>query len=85
MNIRHYLLSTLLVCAGSIVAPAQTKWLNPQSSVPNVVHGQYWQEEMKGNYARLPERAHTKVRDAVWNLSRQVRVFPLYLEVMLLK
>lgn len=71
MNIRHYLLSTLLVCAGSIVAPAQTKWLNPQSSVPNVVHGQYWQEEMKGNYARLPERAHTKVRDAVWNLSRQ--------------
>ena len=70
MNLRNYLLSTLFICANTFLVPAQTKWVNPLVDTPNGIHGQYWQEEIKGSYVRLPDRVRSKVRDDVWNLSR---------------
>ncbi|MEZ3599344.1 MAG: hypothetical protein K1V81_09670, partial [Paramuribaculum sp.] len=49
----------------------ETVWHNPLD-VPagkTFVHNQAWNED-GGNYARLPMRAKDKVREAVWDLSR---------------
>lgn len=35
------------------------------------VRGQAWQPELNGTYVRLPPRAEAKVREPLWNLSRQ--------------
>lgn len=50
---------------------AQTKWLNPLEQGDNIVHGRWWNSELKDGYHRLTPRAQEKVRGTVWNLSRQ--------------
>lgn len=70
MNIRHLLFSVLFILGGTHAVSSQMKWVNPQTAIPHVIHGQYWQEEMENSYTRLPERFQTKVRDAIWSLSR---------------
>ncbi|MBO7069127.1 MAG: SGNH/GDSL hydrolase family protein [Bacteroidaceae bacterium] len=58
-----------LVCLGST---AQTiRWQNPLEVGTNIVHGRWWNEELKDSYHRLPPRAESVVRKAVWNLSKQ--------------
>ena len=50
---------------------AQTKWFNPlEDEHAHYIQNQAWDED-GGNYNRLPARAKGKVRDAVWNLSRE--------------
>ena len=51
--------------------PAQTKWMNPLEQGDNIVHGRWWNSELKDNYHRLTPRAEGKVRRDVWWLSRQ--------------
>ena len=63
-------LAVALVVCGTAVAQ-DTKWFNPLD-VPagkTVVHNQAWNED-GGNYARLPLRAKDKVREPLWDLSR---------------
>lgn len=63
-------LAVALVVCGTAVAQ-DTKWFNPLD-VPagkTFVHNQAWNED-GGNYARLPLRAKDKVREPLWNLSR---------------
>ncbi len=50
---------------------AQTKWMNPLEQGDNIVHGRWWNSELKDNYHRLTPRAEGKVRGDVWWLSRQ--------------
>lgn len=71
MKLLHFLSFTLMIWGGSNMLSAQTKWVNPQTAINNPIHGQYWQDELKGSYARLPERTKQKVNEAIWYLSRQ--------------
>ena len=50
---------------------AQTKWMNPLEQGDDIVHGRWWNSELKDNYHRLTPRAESKVRSAVWRLSMQ--------------
>ena len=66
---KHILI--LLVClAGCFHLPAQIQWKNPLDENFQVVRGQAWQDELKGTYNRLPDRAEKTVRPPVWRLSR---------------
>ena len=50
---------------------AQTQWFNPlEDGHAHYIQNQAWDED-GGNYNRLPARAKGKVRDDVWNLSRE--------------
>ena len=42
---------------------------NPTSEVFQTVHGQAWNNELKGSYHRLPQRAESIVRKPLWDLS----------------
>ena len=50
---------------------AQTKWMNPLEQGDNMVHGRWWNSELRDNFFRLSPRAESKVRSAVWRLSKQ--------------
>ena len=62
---------TIMLALCAFGAPAQTRWLNPLEAGPNMVHGRWWNDELKDTYHRLTPRAEGKVRSAVWNLSKQ--------------
>ena len=64
-------LSFLISLCCLLTLAAQTKWMNPLEQGENIVHGRWWNSELRDNYHRLPPRAEGKVRDAVWRLSRQ--------------
>lgn len=59
----------LLGCIIS-TANAQYKWEDPTKQDIAVMRGQAFQNELKGTYVRLPDRAQEKVRKPVWDLSR---------------
>lgn len=46
------------------------QWWDPEESEDTVLEGQAWPNELKAPYDRLPARAETTVRKAVWDLSR---------------
>ena len=48
---------------------SQTVWRNPTSEAFQTVHGQAWNNELKGSYHRLPQRAESIVRKPLWDLS----------------
>ena len=62
----------IVVCAWCLLPMgAQTKWMNPLEQGENIVHGRWWNSELKDNYHRMTPRAEDKVRSAVWRLSKQ--------------
>ena len=61
----------LLAFVCVLTASAQTKWINPLEQSDDLVHGRWWNSELKGTYHRLTPRAEGVVRSAVWGLSRQ--------------
>lgn len=65
------ILACLLALVCEVNTSAQTKWMNPLEQGDNIVHGRWWNSELKDNYHRLTLRAEGKVRGAVWGLSRQ--------------
>ena len=64
------LAAVALAALGSAVA-AEIKWYNPLdvASGQTYVHNQAWNED-GGNFARLPMRAKDRVRQPLWDLSR---------------
>lgn len=46
------------------------KWWNPQNSKTAVIQNQAWSNKLQSIYHRLPAKAESKVRDKVWNLSK---------------
>lgn len=48
---------------------ASLKWRNPAEENFPVIEGQGWPKEVKDYFDRLPSRAETKLRPAVWGLS----------------
>lgn len=66
---RNLLLFVCLCCL--LPLAAQTKWMNPLTAGENMVHGRWWQQELKDGYHRLTPRAEGVVRGAVWGLSKQ--------------
>ena len=36
---------------------AQTKWMNPLEQGDNIVHGRWWNSELRDNFFRLTPRA----------------------------
>ncbi|MBQ6572256.1 MAG: acetylhydrolase, partial [Alistipes sp.] len=61
-----FTLLSLLCCLSS---QAQMVWHDPMKSVEPIMQNQAFVEEIDG-YARLPKRAQTEVRDAVWSLAQ---------------
>ena len=55
----------------SLPLSAQTHWQNPLEAGENMVHGRWWNSELKDNYHRLTPRAEGVVRSSVWGLSKQ--------------
>ena len=70
MNTLKSLLATIICLAYTTCLHAQIIWKNPMEEKFPTVHGQAWKHELKGYYYRLPHRAESKVRKAVWDLSR---------------
>ncbi len=72
MNIQKSLL-LFFVLFWSVTGYAQEttlKWWNPASDATPVMEGKGWSGNETGTYSRLPERAKSNVREAVWNLSK---------------
>ncbi len=67
---KKVILACLLAVVCGVNTTAQTKWMNPLEQGDNIVHGRWWNSELKDNYHRLTPRAEGKVRSAVWNLSQ---------------
>lgn len=69
MNTKRNLLAAALL-ALCLAATAQTQWYDPlEGDVPHI-EGRGWNAETGKNFNRLPDRAKSKVREAVWNLSQ---------------
>ena len=47
----------------------EIKWYNPMEEAVPVLHGQAWQDELKGSYHRIPESLHAKTSEKLWPLS----------------
>lgn len=67
--IKHFLI-LLIGVVSTLQLPAQLQWKNPLAESFQTVHGQAWQDELKGTYYRLPGRAKEVVRKPVWGLSK---------------
>ncbi len=67
---KSFILFTLLLQV-EVFAQTQYKWENPCNQTFQVIKGQAFCNELKGTYARLPDRAKDKVRKPLWDLSRQ--------------
>jgi len=66
---KHFII--LLSCLASTLSiSAQMQWKNPMNEPFHAVRGQAWQNELKGTYHRMPDRAEKTIRKAVWDLSR---------------
>lgn len=52
------------------IGSSQTRWSNPMEESFLVVQNQGFPEEIGKTYYRLPDRAHGKVQDPLWKLSR---------------
>ena len=68
---KRAVLTFLLTVVYALSVFSQTKWLNPLEQGDNIVHGRWWNSELRDSYHRLPPRAESIVRSAVWRLSRQ--------------
>lgn len=68
---KKLLLTCLLSAVYVLTASAQTRWMNPLEQGENIVHGRWWNSELRDNFHRLTPRAENKVRGAVWRLSKQ--------------
>lgn len=68
----RFLLLALTCLASTLQLSAQEsmQWKNPMNEPFHVVRGQAWQNELKGTYYRMPDRAEKTIRKAVWDLSR---------------
>lgn len=74
LNIIFFALSACNFLAFAVCVPTesgQTRWINPLEQGDNIVHGRWWNDELKEGYGRLTPRAKDQVRGAVWSLSRQ--------------
>ncbi|MBX3241718.1 MAG: SGNH/GDSL hydrolase family protein [Chitinophagaceae bacterium] len=69
-----YLLGVSFCLVISLHSHAQANenytWWNPATSTFPVLEGQAWPKEVKSFYDRLPARAASMVREAVWGLSK---------------
>ena len=64
------LMFAITIClAYSTCIYSQIVWKNPTAEDFPTVHGQAWSSELKGFYHRLPQRAESKVRKPLWDLS----------------
>lgn len=64
----HIIFLFLFVC--SLASAQQWKWFDPQQNDESCIQQRGWIDEMKNSYNRLPDEAVSRVRGAVWNLSR---------------
>lgn len=67
---RLILVLTYLISTFSLSAQTEMQWKNPMNEPFHVVRGQAWQDELKGTYYRMPDRAEKTIRKAVWDLTR---------------
>ncbi|MCY1718778.1 SGNH/GDSL hydrolase family protein [Prolixibacteraceae bacterium Z1-6] len=64
------LLPALFFAFTSFSQQTKIKWWNPAQNELNVIDGQAWSGETESDYDRLPLKAKSEVREAVWNLSK---------------
>lgn len=70
MKTLNLLLTIIISLAYTPFLNAQTIWKNPMKEKFPTIHGQAWNNELKGYYYRLPHRAEEKVRKPLWDLSK---------------
>lgn len=68
-TLRTILIAAALLCTAAAHADGW-KWFDPMKAGYPVVQNQGWTSEIGHTYYRLPDRAFSKVRGPVWNLSR---------------
>ena len=67
---KQFIISALVAAAAMQTATAQTVWYDPMDgNEPNVCN-RAWNTEIGKEYSRLPKRAHGKVSQNVYNLSK---------------
>lgn len=74
MNQDRFLLIIVLTVSYTLIFAQEMKdinWCEPSTFGSSVVHNQLWKRnELSSFYDRLPAKAQAKVRNPVWNLSR---------------
>lgn len=68
-NGRWNILLSLLFVSSLTIQAQSIKWYNPMDEAAPVLHGQGWQNELKGSYHRIPARMESKLLAGLWNLS----------------
>lgn len=68
MKARNLITLCLLLC-GTLLHAQETTWYNPMNEAVPVLHGQGWQQELKGSYSRIPDRLESQVSKSVWGLA----------------
>ena len=68
-NIQLFYVGCCLLLSSHLATAQTTVWWNPAHTPEHVIEGVAWSDESVTPYDRLPARAQTKVREAVWNLS----------------
>ena len=66
----HFLVCLVFLFSHFELQGQNISWWNPAKHEYNVIDNQGWPEDKYADYDRLPESAKGKVREAVWNLSR---------------
>lgn len=67
---KQALLFTIFALASLLATAQETTWYNPQTAENEVISGRHWGAELRGSYARLPERTKDSLRSQLWNLSK---------------
>lgn len=72
MTMRNLRKMMLLLAAVLIpmISFSQIKWMNPLEQNEPVIGGRWWNEELKENYHRIPDRAEKLLRAPLWGLSK---------------
>lgn len=60
----------LLMIVSIHLSAQELKWIDPISLSYSVIEGRGWQHDLANPYDRLPAKAETHVRKAVWDLSK---------------
>ncbi|HSH19513.1 MAG TPA: SGNH/GDSL hydrolase family protein, partial [Draconibacterium sp.] len=66
----NLILFALLLSFSAFAQQNEIKWWNPSENSFDVIDGQGWEGGLETPYDRLPAKAESSVRDAVWNLSK---------------
>ena len=75
---KYYLITILAYLTSTFQISAQIQWKNPMDETYPILRGQAWQNELKGTYFRLPDRAEKTVRPLYGNYPDKQQAYLSY-------